>query len=255
MIDPVDDERATILGPCWSWVPPTRLCSWRVCAVLRIDGDESSDTIVDEIEIDGPISDILSRLDDKLRSHNQRSNRPGEQRPRAPDRTLPYRSPPTAGAQRDHASYLRVHERSRSRELVQRQDRNAEPGLSIRNRYNGELWAACRDRLEDSKLGRGDKDSGICPEVRRRDTDRRRLLQEAGHPPIQFTIEPTHLLATVWAVPQQVGDRNERARPDFLNNKDGGGKTSLVLSSGLDARAKPVCDRVSAFVTSTRKQT
>ena len=32
-----------------------------------------------------------------------------------------------------------------------------------------------------------------------------RLLREAGHPEIAFTIEPTHLLATVMAVPDQEG--------------------------------------------------
>lgn len=38
---------------------------------LRVDGTALSDPVVDEIEIDGTVSDVLRRLDEKLSSHNR----------------------------------------------------------------------------------------------------------------------------------------------------------------------------------------
>ncbi len=48
----------------------------------------------------------------------------------------------------------------------------------------------------------------------------RRLLREAGHPEIEFTVEPTHLLATVKSRPRTVGNLEMTIpTPVFFNSK------------------------------------
>ena len=72
MIASVDDERATILGLLVLGVSPRDYIPGAYIQFLRIGGHDLSDPIIDEMVIDGSISQMLSRLDDKLRSHNLR---------------------------------------------------------------------------------------------------------------------------------------------------------------------------------------
>ena len=68
----VDDGRATILGLLVIGVRPRDFIPGAYVQFLRIGGKSLSDEIVDELEIDGAVSDVLERLEDKLRAHNWR---------------------------------------------------------------------------------------------------------------------------------------------------------------------------------------
>ena len=72
MLASVDDERATILGLLVVGVRPRDFIPGAYVQFLRIAGRNLTDEIMDAIEIDGTISDVLVRLEDKLRAHNRR---------------------------------------------------------------------------------------------------------------------------------------------------------------------------------------
>jgi ATP-dependent DNA helicase RecG len=73
MIAAPDDTTPTVLGllvlgkTTRDWIPGAYV------QFLRIDGTDLSDPITDEAVIDGPLAQLLSRLDDKLEAHNRRS--------------------------------------------------------------------------------------------------------------------------------------------------------------------------------------
>lgn len=73
MIEAVDNPVPTVLG-CMVLSPRARdLVSCDYIQFLRIDGTTLSDPIKDEEVIDGPLAQILRRLDDKLEVHIQTS--------------------------------------------------------------------------------------------------------------------------------------------------------------------------------------
>ena len=69
MIAAADDPTPTILGLLVLGKQPRFFIESAYVQFLRIDGVEWSDPIIDEQVIDGTISDVLRRTDDKLRSH------------------------------------------------------------------------------------------------------------------------------------------------------------------------------------------
>jgi len=71
MIASIDRPVSTVLGLL---VLGKRLLAWIPGAYvqfLRIDGETLSDTILDELRIDGPLSQSIRRLDEKLQAHNR----------------------------------------------------------------------------------------------------------------------------------------------------------------------------------------
>ena len=72
LISSIDDESATILGLLVLGVCPRNFIPGAYVQFLRIRGQNLSDPIIDERVIDGTISEVQSRVDDKLRSHNLR---------------------------------------------------------------------------------------------------------------------------------------------------------------------------------------
>jgi ATP-dependent DNA helicase RecG len=70
MIASVDRPVPTVLGllvlgkSLLDWIPGAYV------QFLRIDGKTLSDTILDELKIDGPLTQIIRRLDEKLQAHN-----------------------------------------------------------------------------------------------------------------------------------------------------------------------------------------
>ena len=72
MVATVDDERATVLGLLVVGVRPRDFIPGAYIQFLRIAGDKLDAPIIDEIEIDGTISDTLSQLEGNLKSHNLR---------------------------------------------------------------------------------------------------------------------------------------------------------------------------------------
>ena len=67
-----DDERPTVLGLLVLGIRPRDFIGGSWVQFLRVDGGDLSDEIVDAETIDGPIPDIVRRLEEKLRSHNRR---------------------------------------------------------------------------------------------------------------------------------------------------------------------------------------
>ena len=69
MIVSAEDTTPTILGMMVLGRKPLFYLPNFYIQFLRIDGTEWSDTIADAAEMDGTLSDILERMDDKLRAH------------------------------------------------------------------------------------------------------------------------------------------------------------------------------------------
>ena len=69
MIAAADDPQATILGLLVLGKLPRDFIESAYIQFLRIDGEEWSDPIVDEQVIDGTISDVMQRTDQKLKAH------------------------------------------------------------------------------------------------------------------------------------------------------------------------------------------
>lgn len=66
-----DDPVPTVLGMLVLGRGPRDFIPGAYIQFLRIAGAELADPIVDELVIDGPLSDVLRRIDDKLESHNR----------------------------------------------------------------------------------------------------------------------------------------------------------------------------------------
>ncbi|MBU4318054.1 MAG: putative DNA binding domain-containing protein [Proteobacteria bacterium] len=70
MISSIDNPIPTVLGllvlgkSVLDWIPGSYV------QFLRIDGMNLSDNIIDELKIDGPLNQIIRRLDEKLQAHN-----------------------------------------------------------------------------------------------------------------------------------------------------------------------------------------
>lgn len=71
MISSDVDPKPTVLGLLTLGKSPLDWLPGDYVQFLRIDGTELSDPIIDEAAIDGPIGQILRRLDEKLDAHNQ----------------------------------------------------------------------------------------------------------------------------------------------------------------------------------------
>ena len=71
MIASVDDPIPTVLGILTLSRKPTFFLPGAYVQFLRIQGTQLSDPIVDEAVIDGPLQQMVLRLDEKLASHNR----------------------------------------------------------------------------------------------------------------------------------------------------------------------------------------
>lgn len=71
MIEGADSPIPTVLGILVIGVRPRDWIPGANVQFLRIDGTELSDSIIDETVIDGPLAQVLHRLDEKLDSHNR----------------------------------------------------------------------------------------------------------------------------------------------------------------------------------------
>jgi ATP-dependent DNA helicase RecG len=71
MIASVDDPIPTVLGILTLSRKPTFFLPGAYVQFLRIQGTKLSDPIVDEAVIDGPLQQMVMRLDEKLASHNR----------------------------------------------------------------------------------------------------------------------------------------------------------------------------------------
>lgn len=71
MITPSENPNPTVFGLLVIGTNPRDWLPGAYIQFLRINGMELSDPIVDEITLDGPISQILRRLDEKMDAHNR----------------------------------------------------------------------------------------------------------------------------------------------------------------------------------------
>jgi len=71
MIVSVDDTTPTVLGLLALSRTPTRWLPGAYVQFLRVQGTAWSDPIVDEAVLDGPVSAMIRRLDDKMAAHNR----------------------------------------------------------------------------------------------------------------------------------------------------------------------------------------
>ena len=202
MIASVEDQRATILGLLVLGVRPRDFVPGAYIQFLRIGGRDLSDPILDEWAIDGTISEMLSRLDDKLRLHDLRRIDIVSQ-----DLERRFEIFPLAALQELarnavlHRDYETTNNPVRitwfdDRIEVQNPggpfgsvtiENFARPGIA--DYRNPNLAEAMRVLGYVQKFGVG------IPIARR-------LLREAGHPELEFTVEATHILATARAVPE-----------------------------------------------------
>lgn len=71
MIASADDTTPTVLGLLTLGKSPQDFLPGAYIQFLRVDGTEVTDPIIDSEDLGGSISDIINRLDDKLKAHNR----------------------------------------------------------------------------------------------------------------------------------------------------------------------------------------
>ena len=201
MIASVDDERATILGLLVLGVSPRDYIPGAYVQFLRIGGHDFADPIVDEMAIDGTIPEMLSRLDDKLRSHNLRRvdivNQDIEHL------TANY---PLAALQElaRNAVIHRDYETTNAPVRVTWFDDRIEmqnPGGPFGSVTTANFAHPGVTDYRNPNLAESMRVLGYVQRFGVGIPTAQRLLREDGHPELEFTVEPTHLLATVRALP------------------------------------------------------
>jgi ATP-dependent DNA helicase RecG len=71
MVVSTDNPTPTVLGVLTLGVRPTDFLPGAYIQFLRIDGGELADPVVDESRYDGPVADLIRRIEEKLESHNR----------------------------------------------------------------------------------------------------------------------------------------------------------------------------------------
>lgn len=202
MISSVDDERATVLGLLVLGIQPRDFIPGAYVQFLRIAGRDLADDIVDDLEIDGTVSAIVSRLEDKLRVHNLQSvDLVSEDRER---RTETY---PVAALQQlvRNALVHRNYEGTNAPVRVTWFDDRIEiqnPGGPFGEVTVENFGKPGRTDYRNPNLAEAMRVMGYVQRFGVGIPIARRLLRAAGHPEIEFTPEPTCLLASVRAVPE-----------------------------------------------------
>ena len=166
---------------------------------LRVDGNELTDDISDEETISGTITDVLRRLDEKLNGHNRTSV--DFTSGRVEHRTSTYPIPAIQQIVRNavmHRSYdvnnapVRVYWYDNHLEVISpggvfgtvTLDNFGQPGITAYRNPN--LAEAMKNQGLVQRFG-----VGIPLD--------RRLLQESGHPEIEFQVDQNNVLVTIRA--------------------------------------------------------
>lgn len=172
---------------------------------LRIAGRDLSDVVVDELAVDGPLSDVLRRIDDKLESHNRTAVNitagPREER-----RSL-YPVPALQQLVRNAVMH-RTYEATYAPVRVYWFDDRIEvsnPGgpfgiVSIEN--FGQPGVA---DYRNPNLAEAMRVLGFVQRFGVGLAIARRALAENGNPPLELTVQPSHVAAIVRAAPDVGG--------------------------------------------------
>ena len=204
MIASVDDERATILGLMILGVNPRDFIPGAYVQFLRIDGSDFSDPIIDERAIDGTAPGVLTRLEDTLRSHNFNRidivSEDTEQR----KETYPFAALQqlvrNAIMHRDYETTNAPVRVTWFGDRIEIQNPGGPFGVVSRDNFAQHGITDYRNpNLAESMrvLGYVQRFGVGIPTAQR-------LLREAGHPKLEFTVEDAHVLATVKSI-RQVG--------------------------------------------------
>lgn len=204
MIASLEDDRSTALGQLVLGFRPRDFIPGAYVQFLRIAGKELSDPIIDELVIDGRVTALASRLEDKLRAHIIRRievvNRARETR----IESYPYEAlvqfVRNALMHRDYEhtnAPVRVTWFDDRIEILNpggpfgsvAADNFAQPGVT--DYRNPNLAESMRVLGLVQRFGIG------IPLARK-------LLREAGHPQPEFAVSPTHVQVTVRAVSHTV---------------------------------------------------
>lgn len=197
MITSVDDESVTILGLLVLGSCPRDFIPGAYVQFLRIAGQDLGAAIEDEAEIDGTISDTLRRLEEKLSSHNRcRIDAVSGDRER---RTEFY---PLAALQQlvRNAIMHRSYEATNAPIRVTWFDDRIEilnPGGPFGSVTDSNFGSYGITDYRNPNIAEAMKALGYVQKFGVGIPTAQRLLQEAGHPKAQFTIEPMHVLVTV----------------------------------------------------------
>ncbi len=197
MIASVEGKQATILGLLVLGVSPRDRIPGAYVQFLRIGGDEFSDPILDEKAIDGTVSEVLSRLDDKLRAHNRRRIDIVSQ-----DRESREDSFPLGAIQElvRNAVVHRDYEASNAPVRVTWFDDRIEiqnPGGPFGSVTAGNFAQPGVTDYRNPNLAESMRVLGYVQRFGVGIPTAQRLLREAGHSDPEFRVNATHVLATV----------------------------------------------------------
>jgi ATP-dependent DNA helicase RecG len=201
MIDAADSAVPTVLGMLVLGKETRRFLAGAYIQFLRIAGEGLGDPVVDELAVDGPVSELLRRIDQKLESHNRTSV--GITGGAREERRSLY---PIAALQQlvrnavMHRSYEATHAPVRIYWYDDRieianpggpfgivsVDNFGEPGVA--DYRNPNLAEAMRVLGFVQRFGFG---LAIA----------RRALEENGNPPLELKVQPSHVTAVVRAAP------------------------------------------------------
>ena len=199
MTDSVDSGSATILGLLTVGVRSRDFIPGAYVQFLRISGNSLSGEIDDELEIDGAVSDVLKRLEDKLRAHNR-------QQIDVVSGDLEHRteSYPLAALQQlvRNAIMHRVYDGTNAPVRVTWFDDRIEiqsPGGPFGSVTSENFGQPGVTDYRNPNLAEAMKVLGYVQRFGVGIAIARKLLQEAGHPDIEFPPSQTHVLAIVRA--------------------------------------------------------
>ena len=203
----IDGEQgaATILGLLVLGIRTRDFIPGAYVQFLRIAGRQLSDEIIDDMEICGTVSDIISGIDVRLNGHNRRQvdivSGPRERR------TQTY---PIAALQQlvynalMHRSYQGTNAPVRVSWFDDRIEiHNSGGPFGEVNREN--FGQPGRTSYRNPNLAEAMKALGYVQRFGAGIQIARKLLAEAGHPEIEFTPDATHMLATVRQVSRPEG--------------------------------------------------
>lgn len=195
----IGDGRATTLGLLVLGVSPRDYIPGAYVQFLRIAGRSLSDDITDELEIDGSVSDVLARLEDKLRTHNRR-----QVDLVSSDREHRSESYPMAALQQLARNSLmhRTYENTNAPVRVTWFDDRIEiqnPGGPFGSVTSENFGQAGVTDYRNPNLAEAMKVMGYVQRFGVGITIARNLLQESGHPDIEFTPTQNHVLVLVRA--------------------------------------------------------
>lgn len=195
----IEDGLATTLGLLVIGVRPRDFIPGAYVQFLRIAGSSLSDEITDELEIDGSVSDVLERLEDKLRTHNR-----SQVDLVSSDREHRSESYPMAALQQLVRNSLmhRTYENTNAPVRVTWFDDRIEiqnPGGPFGSVTSENFGQAGVTDYRNPNLAEAMKVMGYVQRFGVGITIARNLLDESGHPDIEFTTTQNHVLALVRA--------------------------------------------------------